>query len=774
MSRADDERVALNDLAGGGVTPFSYADGSCGIRGVDGATALPSAITLAATFDVALAEEYGAVLGEELLASGHNVLLAPALDIARDPRSGRLGENLGEDPLLAGELGGRVGRGIQSRGALAVAKHFVGNNVERLRTGEGPFVGRTDAIDSRIDERALHEVYLAPFRRALQTYGVAGLLGSYNRLNGTYACESPVLWAIPRREWGFAGVTLPDFLFAVRDAAAALEAGLDIPGLEELAGRTAAMVAAADDALVEGIGHHVRAAADAVGLVPPAGTPDPARLGAEPALALAERVAADGAVLLRNEGVLPLTRGARVALIGAEDIRHRLVVGGAASVTLPDARIADLEDALAAEGLEVVATASGAANVPLPPLRGRDLTALSAIVADAAGERRVELEVAELRADPDQPDAAWSAELTAVLPASSDDLLVTAEFAGEVELLLDGTPLAAGFREASPMIAGPHYVLQTVVPASGAERVLVARYRTGSAIAVPGTPIMPHLTVGALPLRPILEEAAAAASRADAVVVLAGRVTGEAMDADELELPAGQAEVIRAAAATGTPVVVVTHGAGPIVMPWRDEVAAVLHVGHSGERLAPALASMLAGRVEPGGRLPLTVPRGAPPVEASVPDAHGRVFYTEGVDVGYRGYEREGIRPAYWFGHGLGYARIELADVRAEADQVVVRVRCGADRGGKAVVQLYARAADAETLRLVGFAVARLSAGEERELQVEVDVDALSRRIDGEWVAPEWPVEVSVGFSRGDLRDRVQVAAPRGGRSDGRMLHHRE
>lgn len=758
MSRADDERIALNDLVGGGVTAFSYADGSCGIRGVDGATALPSAITLAATFDAALAEEYGALLGEELLASGHNVLLAPALDITRDPRSGRIGENLGEDPLLAGELGGRMGRGIQSRGALAVAKHFVGNNVERLRTGEGSFAERTDALDSRIDERALHEVYLATFRRAVETYGVAGLLGSYNRLNGVYACESPELWAVPRREWGFTGVTIPDFLFAVRDAAAALAAGLDLPGLEELAGRTPEMVAAADDELLAAIGDHVRAAADQVGLAEASGAPDLSRLGTPDALALAERVAADGTVLLRNERILPLAAGARIAVIGAEDVRHRLVVGGAASVTLTDARIPDLHDALASEGLEVVATASGAANTALPALRAADVLALSAVVRDDGGERRVALETAELRADPGRPDALWSAELTAVLPGADDDLLVTVEFAGEVELLLDGAPIAAGFREASPMIAGPQYVMQALVPASsGSERALVARYRTGSAIAVPGTPIVPHLVLGATPLRPIVDAAVTAASGADAVVMLAGRVTGEAMDADALGLPAGQAEVIDALAATDTPVVVVTHGAGPIVMPWREKVAAILHAAHGGERFAPALAAILAGRVEPGGRLPLTVPDHAPPVEAADPDENGRLVYSEGVDVGYRGYERSGIDPAYWFGHGLGYARIDLVAAQAVGADVEVRLRCGAERGGKAIVQLYARQTAADTLRLVGFAVARLEAGEERALRVRVDRGALARRVRGSWLAPDEPVEVAVGFSRGDLHHRVEL-----------------
>jgi beta-glucosidase len=102
------------------------------------------------------------------------------------PQGGRAAESLGEDPMLAGEIGGAIGSSIQSEGVLAVAKHYVANNFEWLRTGKGSVTRRSDAIDVRISERTLHEIYLEPFRRALLRYGVAGVLGSYNRLNGRY------------------------------------------------------------------------------------------------------------------------------------------------------------------------------------------------------------------------------------------------------------------------------------------------------------------------------------------------------------------------------------------------------------------------------------------------------------------------------------------------------------------------------------------------------------------------------------------------------------
>jgi len=161
LSRGHKLAIALHDVVA--VTaedfvPFDYCDGPNGVRGHLGATAFPSTLALAASFDRALARRYGATLGREVLAAGKNAILAPALDIARVPRGGRAGENLGEDPLLAGEIGGAVGVGIQAEGVLAVAKHYVANNFEWLRTGEGSLPRRSDAIDIRVSSRTLHEI----------------------------------------------------------------------------------------------------------------------------------------------------------------------------------------------------------------------------------------------------------------------------------------------------------------------------------------------------------------------------------------------------------------------------------------------------------------------------------------------------------------------------------------------------------------------------------------------------------------------------------------
>jgi beta-glucosidase len=128
LSLEDKLAIALHDFAAVNAEdfiPFDYCDGPNGVRGHKGATAFPSSLALAASFDQELAHRYGAALGREVLAAGNNALLAPGLDIARVPQGGRAGESLGEDPVLAGEIGGSVGAGIQSEGVLAVAKHVL-------------------------------------------------------------------------------------------------------------------------------------------------------------------------------------------------------------------------------------------------------------------------------------------------------------------------------------------------------------------------------------------------------------------------------------------------------------------------------------------------------------------------------------------------------------------------------------------------------------------------------------------------------------------------
>lgn len=771
LSDESARRLVLADFAAvPEVVAFSYADGPSGIRGAVNATAFPTTIALAASGDSELAAEFGRAVAHELFAAGHNVLLGPGVDIARDPHAGRLGESLGEDPLLAGELAGHILRAVHGEGALTVLKHYVGNNVERLRTGTGPFHRRSDAVDVRIPEGALHEVYLAPFRRAVR-HGALGLMGSYNRLGGDYVCHQRDLLAIPRERWGFDGFIVPDFLFAVRNARAALGAELDLPGLEGSAGRTEAMLDEVGIEHVRRMAMRIASAADTVGLRPATGELDPSGLGTPEALHLAERILIAGSVLLRNDGaLLPLPGGTRVALIGP-DPRGFMSVGGSGSVTLVRERVPDLVSELEGAGFAVARVAGTAGDAPLPALTvDRTVAGIHArLVDDESGQSLdVALDTAavDMAALPDGFGAgAWSAEVALSIPVTTDGpQRLSLEFGGDAELLLDGEPVAAGSREASPMMHGPHYPIHAIVERSAGDVLeILVRYRSGAGLVIDEFGLSPHVSLGHAAVASEHAAAAEAAAAADVAIVLVGRVSGEAMDVDGLRLPADQEALIAAVTAANPRTLVVTASANPVVMPWRESVAAILHVWQPGERLAPALAAMLSGAAEPGGRLPITVPADEFALPFDPPADAAALSYAEGSAVGYRGYEERGITPAYAFGHGLGYAHIATDVLDLGTSGARVRLTCGDDRGGKAVVQLYGQVEGSAYSVLCGWSVAHLAAGETREIVVPVDVAALARW-DSETqqlIVPEGDAVLSVGLARDHLLESRAVPLDR-------------
>jgi beta-glucosidase len=520
------------------------------------------------------------------------------------PQGGRAGESLGEDPVLVGEIGGSVGAGIQSEGVLAVAKHYVANNFEWLRTGEGSLTRRSDAIDVRVSERTLHGIYLEPFRRALIRYGVAGLLGSYNRLNGEYVCQDPDLLDLPRKQGGWAGFTVPDFIFAVRDPRAALEAGLDLPALGNHFQLTQ-MDLRTNEARLDAIALHVLTAVEYVGLKAMA---SPSAQPPSGNASLAKEVVMEGMVLLKNDGqLLPLPEIIRIAVVDAVNVRTMLVIGGSASVTLTEERIESIPDALTTvlgSRDQVRVAPRGDGELPLPVISSDSAAdAIEAVIRDdvTGAQVRRTLSRFELYAPEDVgPD--WSATVTTILRAErAGTHHLTLTFGGRATVFVDDQRLASGFREGSPFVTGPDYPLHVLVDLEARQSVRVrVEYSTSVAISIPDMGVLPHFQLGWRQPDDRIAQAARSAANCDVALVLAGRITGEAMDADHLNLPGTQEALITAVAAANPQTIVVTLGAGPVIMPWCQDVPAVIHAWFPGEQFAPALADVLSGCEEPG------------------------------------------------------------------------------------------------------------------------------------------------------------------------------
>ena len=245
------------------------------------------------------------------------------------------------------------------------------------------------------------------------------------------------------------------------------------------------------------------------------------------------------------------------------------------------------------------------------------------------------------------------------------------------------------------------------------------------------------------------------------VVGTSAEVESEGFDRTSLALPGRQDDLVAAVAAANPRTVVAVNAGAPVLMPWRDDVAAVLLTWFGGQELGHALADVLLGAVEPGGRLPTTWPAAAHdvPVLDTTP-VDGVVRYDEGVHIGHRAWLRAGVAPAYPFGHGLGYTTWELSDLVTTATEVTVRVRNTGARAGKHVVQVYLSTEDSTVDRpvrwLAGFAAVHAEAGASVEVTVPL-APRVFEHWDGGWRREPGRFTVHVGSSVTDLPLRGHI-----------------
>lgn len=312
-----------------GIPSLFLSDGPHGLRKQEGAqdcmgiaesrpaTCFPTASALACSFDPKLVERVGAAIGEEARRQGVDVVLGPGVNIKRHPLCGRNFEYFSEDPVVSGELGAAMVRGIQGRGVGACLKHFAANSQEHARM----------VSDSVVDERTLRELYLAPFEHVVRHARPWSVMTAYNKLNGVYCSEHEwLLREVLRGEWGFDGAVVSDW-GAMSSSMASVRAGLDLcmPGPRRDHAR--ALVGAIrsgeleEDCVseaashIERLAHRVKArqAEGSMGGAPAPSDEKFYRAHAD----LACEAAAQSAVLLKNDGVLPLNLDAKVAVIGA-------------------------------------------------------------------------------------------------------------------------------------------------------------------------------------------------------------------------------------------------------------------------------------------------------------------------------------------------------------------------------------------------------------------------------------------------------------------------
>ena len=778
------------------------ADGPLGVRNVGPSTGYPGGIALAATFDTDLAARVGAMIGRDARARGVHFLLGPAVNIYRAPLCGRNFEYFGEDPFLASRIAVSYIKGVQAQGVSATVKHFIANNSEFDR----------HHTNAEIDERTMREIYLPAFEAAVREAHVGAIMSAYNLVNGVHLTEHAVLNnQLVKKEWAFDGIIMSDW-DATYDGVAAANAGLDVemPSGKFMNRATLLPAIAQGKVSLATIDDKVRRVlrkAAQFGWLDREQTDPTWPLYAQPGRALALEAARAGMVLLKNQGdLLPLDRGKlrSVAVIGP-DAFPALPAGGGSAQVRPFVAVSFLEGLAAALAPGATVTFNrGVATLPeifdstefvtspndgKPGLVGEYFSDASLTGRPALTRTDEHINFSWDRPNvwptgaskASQPSSArWTGFFVA--PTAGDYRFAASTYGlDEYRLYVDGKLIMERSAQRQPI------TLKTLTLEEGKAYAIRFDYVHGD-----------HHARGGLGVRRadrVVDPAAKAlAARADVAIVCAGfDPSNESEGYDRtFELPAGQDELIAAVrAANKSTVVAITSGGGVDMTRWIDHVPAVIQTWYAGQEAGAALAELLLGAFSPSGKLPATFERRwedsavfrsyyPQPGDADKGDKHGdaghKVTYSEGLFVGYRHFDKTGIKPLFPFGHGLSYTRFKYGALAitpealsASGDGPVVvsfDITNVGRREGAEIAQVYIGDAHAPVPRpvkeLKGFAKVTLKPGETKRALVALDRRSLSFFDPGtrQWTAAPGTFDVLVGSSSQQIELRGKLTVP--------------
>jgi beta-glucosidase len=775
-----------------GLQQITMSDGPAGVRGIhwdenDTSLSIPAPTSLGATWDVDLIRQIGSLLASEARRKGVDVVLAPTVNLHRTPFAGRHFECYSEDPLLTGILARSLVAGIQGHGVAACAKHFVANDSETERM----------TYDVRIDEPTLRQLYLLPFEMLVEA-GVWTVMAAYNGVNGRSMSESPMLQRILKEEWGFDGVVVSDWT-GIRSTVESASSGIDLamPGPSQVWGSP--LVDAVKTGLVpieivdDKVERLIRLAARTGKLDGPEESRAPLGIVDDPA-GLLRQAAAAGFVLAKNHrNLLPLDSSAvrKIAVIGPNAAVARVAGGGSARV-FPPYSVSPLD------GLRTALPDADIGIYVSGPAEPDKITALAGPISidPASGMPGVRVHFLD-RVGRELGSHHRSSGKLLYLPEF--DPAIDRDEVATIEVRAQVTAPATGVHQVGFAGAGPfslaldgevvlEEVLEPVTRRSNIEQALRPLQATTSAFFEEGRVIDLVLTHTRDPaaaatslrvlMRPpspsreeLLAEATHAATEADVAIVVVGtsdELESEGADRETLSLPGYQDDLVRSVARANANTIVVVNTGAPVLMPWELEVPVILLTWFPGQEFGNALADVLVGITEPGGRLPTTWwrrPEGLP----SVQPKEGVLDYTADSGIGYRR-EVPDDEVLFPFGHGLGYTDWDYESMVVETSpgetpQSTVSIHNRGGRHGSEVIQLYAYRAENDGIRskrvLAGFAKVEAEPGETVSAVIQPPLRVFERwDPDSGWVLEPEGWILAAGRSVTDLRLRAEMRVP--------------
>ena len=719
-----------------GLRRMLFSDGPTGVRGEvwderRPSLNFPSAAAISSSWDPGIADRLGVASAVEARRKGVDVVLGPTINLHRSPLGGRHFEAFSEDPVLTAELAAAYVAGVQRNGVGATPKHYVANDSETDRF----------TVNVKVADRPLRELYLLAFEKAIVQSEAWLVMSAYNSINGITATENELLEVPLNSEWGFNGVVISDWT-AVRSVnSAAASQDLVMPGPEGPWGEGLVRAVTAGEipeAAVDRKVLRILQLAARVGALAGFDAVLPEPWGMEELTAFAREASAAGTVMVKNDGILPVSPASvrKVAVIG-HNARHARTQGGGSATVVPEKVVNPLDGIRAAFGAEKISYSMGAVVQ-----EGITELPLEQIASPVTGEpgirvRFLDSKGKELFAEDRQSTAlVWfggDAPITAsssiqfhciYTPAQNGTLRLGFSTLGRGRIFVDNkliheaTLEPVGTDLGAALLAPPAATVPLEVR-EGAPldlRVEIDTRTTGALLNTLGITI--GIEAADEDPETLIHEAVEAARAADIAVVVVGtnsHVESEGYDRTSLELPGLQDRLVHAVAAANPRTVVVVNSGSPVLMPWRNEVAAILIGYFGGQEFGHALADIVTGAAEPGGRLPTTWPARQEdvPVINVTPDSDGSLNYAEGIHIGYRAWLKAGTTPAYEFGYGLGYTQWSIDSVDAPAGAtanaahpVTIAMTNTGGRAGKNVVQVYAEKPGSAVERPVRWLVA--------------------------------------------------------------------
>lgn len=793
------------------IPAFEMSDGPYGTRSNNGfpSTVYSAGIGLAASWDPKLAAEVGGGIGRDARARGVYYMLGPGVNIYRSPRNGRNFEYFGEDPYLTSQIAVGYINGMQAQGVSSTIKHFLANNSEYLRHDS----------NSLVDERAIRELYLPAFEAGVKQAHVGAIMDSYNLINGQHATQNAYFNIdIVRKQWHYPGVVMSDW-DATYQGVAAANGGLDIemPSGKFMNAATllpAIKAGTVTEATIDDKIRHLLTTAMSFGWISPDGaTSIKARTQTDTAIpfddaknnAVALQSARESAVLLKNDGhTLPLDKAKlKTILVVGPDAYPGVDVGGGSAGVVPFHLVSAVEGLTTALGTGVnvlydrglptitqlaratsfTTTEGGKTSGLTVETFANDTLSGTATTSATQHINFAGISLASVMANLDDLIAAMSngappppkvsRRITGYYNApTAGRYLLVAEGAGEGsgnrvyvdgKLVIDDWTWVRAFQPwlALDLTAGPH-------------KIVAEDFQSGM--------LGGHLLVGiADPTKIVNQRAIDMAAKADAVIVTAGFDNASESEGGDrtFALPIGQDQLINTmAAANPKTIVTLTAGGNVDSNAWLDHVPAVLHTWYAGQSGGTALAEILLGQTNPSGHLPATFERHAEdnPTFADYYPAEGSidVRYNTGIFVGYRGYEKNKVKPLFPFGYGLSYTTFKLSNLKVTPElsatdphvTVTFDVTNTGDRAGAEVAQLYVSDGHAKVetpeRELKGFERVELAPKETKHVSLQLDRRAFAYYdVDAKkWTIAPGAFAIHVGDNVDDLPLNGSVDIP--------------